>query len=116
MISISTFISNYTNAGEFDSCKNIFLKPLSYSIGNTQELCNDEFATLYSYDTKTPLFSYEHHNTATVVKRSGKFHPDNRIPKQYQSNDSDYLNIGYDRGHIAPSGDMENQQAQDQSF
>lgn len=113
---LTCLVTTSVFAGGFDSCKTIFLNKVDYNIPHTQELCNDEFATLYSDDTKTPLFSYEHHDTATQVKRSGKFHVDNRIPKPYQSIDSDYVNSGYDRGHIAPSGDMENQKAQDQSF
>jgi endonuclease G len=65
---------------------------------------------------KTPLMSYEHHDTAIKIKRTGKFHIDNRIPKQYQSVDSDYVKSGYDRGHMSPSGDMEDQMSQDESF
>jgi endonuclease G len=116
LLLLIAFISMNTMAGGFSSCQTLFYKPVTYNIKNTQELCNDEFATLYSYDTKTPLMSYEHHDTAVKIKRTGKFHIDNRIPKQYQSVDSDYVKSGYDRGHMSPSGDMEDQLAQDESF
>ena len=87
----------------------------------TRELCNDSFVTMYSGVTRTPLWSAEHLTRASISsakqqKRENKFHPDERIPSSERAELSDYARSGFDRGHIAPSGDMPDPRAQEQSF
>jgi endonuclease G len=40
------------------------------------------------------------------VKRSDKFVPDPMVAKDETSKNEDYVRSGYDRGHLAPAGDM----------
>jgi endonuclease G len=92
----------------------------SYS-KNTMELCNDGYAVLYSGQTKTPLWSAEYLTPERVSqaknqKRDSAFKEDGRVPYEWRSLLSDYVHSGMDRGHMSPSGDMPNQQAQAQSF
>lgn len=86
-----------------------------------RELCNDSFVTMYSGLTRTPLWSAEHLTRASIAsakqqKRENKFHPDERVPANERAELSDYARSGFDRGHIAPSGDMPDPRAQEQSF
>ena len=39
------------------------------------------------------------------VRRSNNFHPDEKLPRDWQISPSDYKGSGYDRGHMCPSGD-----------
>lgn len=102
---------------DFTQCENMFYKIPQYSgRAQTIELCNTEYATLYSPQIKTPMFSYEHITDNNQVKRQGTFKTDTRLPSYAQSTNKDYTNSGYDRGHIAPSGDMTTVQSQNESF
>lgn len=100
------------------NCPNLFLNstPPTYSIKHTQELCNTQYAVLYSLYTKTPLISVEHITQDNFVKRDDKFKGDSRIPLPYRSLPSNYSNSGYDKGHLTPSGDMNSEQSQAESF
>ena len=87
----------------------------------TTLLCNDAYAAVASGVTHGPLWSAEHLTTASLAgahatPRQGEFHPDDRLPLADAAQLDDYRRSGYDRGHMAPSGDMPNEQAQDQSF
>ena len=53
---------------------------------------------------------------ARATPRQGEFHPDDRLPLADQAQLADYRRSGYDRGHMTPSGDMPDEQAQQQSF
>lgn len=87
----------------------------------TTPLCNDAYASLASGLTLGPLWSAEH-LTATALAsardtaREGRFHEDGRLPPDNRAELSDYTRSGYDRGHMAPSGDMPDPEAQQQSF
>ena len=87
----------------------------------TRELCYSEFALLHSGVTRTPLWSAEHLtraqiDTARALDREGTFHPDPNLPRRERTELTDYARSGFDRGHVAPSGDMPNRQAQQESF
>jgi endonuclease G len=88
---------------------------------HTRELCYSEFAILHSGVTRTPLWSAEHLtraqvDTARALDREGTFHPDPKLPKGERAELADYARSGFDRGHMAPSGDMPDRQAQQESF
>lgn len=85
------------------------------------EICFEDFDTLYSGETKTPLWSAEHLYKRRVraahhLRRLNEFHAEDDIPVRYRSELSDYRDSGYDRGHMAPAADMPNREAEDQSF
>jgi endonuclease G, mitochondrial len=87
----------------------------------TTLLCNDAYAVLASGVTHGPLWSAEHPTAESIeaadhIKRRGRFHAEDRLPEADQAQLSDYRRSDYDRGHMAPSGDMPTEDAQQQSF
>lgn len=87
----------------------------------TTLLCNDAYAALASGVTKGPLWSAERLTRRSVgiargTPREGEFHADERVPPADRSQLDDYRGSGFDRGHMAPSGDMPGPSAQQQSF
>lgn len=88
---------------------------------NTHELCFDGFAVLHSGVTRTPIWSAEHLTKTRIRKakdlvREDNFHPETRLPKNARAELSDYSRSGYDRGHLAPNGDMGTKSQQFDSF
>jgi endonuclease G len=84
-------------------------------------LCASHFGTLYSGATETPLFSAEHLTPKQIeaairMPRDNNFHQDNRLPYAIASTLEDYRGSGYDRGHMAPSGDEPDATSQYESF
>jgi endonuclease G, mitochondrial len=87
----------------------------------TTSLCNDAYAVLASGVTRGPLWSAEHLTRqsltdARATPREGAFHEEERLPPEDRALLSDYVRSGYDRGHMAPAGDMANPVAEQQSF
>lgn len=84
-------------------------------------LCFDGFATLYSGVSLTPFWSASHLTkqrvqTAHQLVRSDNFRPEHRLPVQAQAQLADYRRSGFDRGHVAPNGDMATTAQQYDSF
>ncbi len=87
----------------------------------TTLLCNDAYAVLASGVTRGALWSAEHPTTASLdaaraTPREGQFHVEDRLPPGDQAQLEDYRRSGFDRGHMAPSGDMPDAQSQQQTF
>lgn len=108
----------------FDGCHAEFWHgqpPELAGSGRLYALCESHFATLYSEQTETPLYSAEHLRPTQVkaaihLRRDGVFHQDARIPDADASTLEDYWHSGYDRGHMAPSGDEPDEASRFQSF
>lgn len=86
-----------------------------------RELCFDAFAVGHSGATRTPLWSAEHLTASEVaaaraLPRRDVFHAERQLPIMERAALSDYAHSGFDRGHVAPSGDMPTPEAQAQSF
>ncbi len=86
-----------------------------------RELCYDAFAVGHSAASRTPLWSAEHITADEVVaaralERRDSFHAEAQLPSGERAVLADYTRSGYDRGHMAPNGDMPTRQAQAQSF
>lgn len=84
-------------------------------------LCDDAFSAAASPVTRGALWSAEHLTAGSVaaarrIPREGEFHADDRLVPGQRAELEDYRGSGYDRGHLAPSGDMPTPQAQQQSF
>ena len=84
-------------------------------------LCFDAFAVLHSGAARTPLYAAEHLTSASVaaarrVDRVDTFHDEDALPPDERGRLDDYVHSGFDRGHMAPAGDMPTGPAQAQSF
>lgn len=88
---------------------------------DTQSLCFNGFAVMYSDVSRTPLWSAEHLTRkrlqqAKQIDREDSFHEESRLPLSARAKLSDYSGSGFDRGHLAPNGDMANRNQQYDSF
>ncbi|MBV7534802.1 DNA/RNA non-specific endonuclease [Duganella sp. sic0402] len=87
----------------------------------TTELCYGVFGVMHSGVTRTPLWSAEHLTAeniqaARTLSRENTFHPESRLSAKARAELSDYARSGYDRGHMAPNGDMPDRATQHESF
>jgi endonuclease G, mitochondrial len=87
----------------------------------TEMLCFEGYATMHSGISRTPVWSAEHLtadrvDTAKGLKRKNTFHAEQQLPASERAELNDYAHSGFDRGHMAPSGDMPTEIAQHESF
>ncbi|MET0321850.1 MAG: DNA/RNA non-specific endonuclease [Duganella sp.] len=87
----------------------------------TTELCYGVFGVMHSGITRTPLWSAEHltgKNIAAArdLSRENSFHAESRLAPGARAELADYARSGYDRGHMAPNGDMPDRRTQRESF
>lgn len=87
----------------------------------TQALCYRAFGVMHSGLTRTPLWSAEYLtpdqlDAAKKLSREDSFHPDPQLPRTQRAELADYARSGFDRGHMAPNGDMPDRTSQRQSF
>lgn len=87
----------------------------------TTELCYGVFGVMHSGITRTPLWSAEHLTAdhiaaARELSREDSFHAEKRLPPGARAELDDYARSGYDRGHMAPNGDMPDRRTQHESF
>ncbi|MEG3085633.1 DNA/RNA non-specific endonuclease [Sphingomonas sp. PB2P12] len=89
---------------------------------STRALCFRAFAVLHSGITRTPLYVAEHLTRTSIEAaraldtRDNRFHPEKQLPPAERGELSDYRGSGFDRGHMAPSGDMGDPQDDYESF
>jgi len=87
----------------------------------SREVCYSGYGVLHSGVTRTAIYSAEHLTSAKLaqgkgLKRQGKIHSDEHIPASERAELHHYARSGFDRGHVAPSGDMFDLQSQQESF
>src|SRR4051812_1114076 len=90
-------------------------------LAKARPLCFSGFAVLHSGVTRTPLYAAEHLSRARIeaarqLERADSFHEEARLPPDERADLSDYARSGYDRGHMAPAGDMPDPAAMAESF
>lgn len=108
-------------------CPQHYFKGLQPTLTNqkmtvkTTELCSSDYVVLHSGVVRIPLYAAEHLTRARLGQAKGlprhdNFRPDPRLPAEDRSELRDYAKSGFDRGHLAPSGDMSSPDAQNESF
>ncbi|WP_338665097.1 DNA/RNA non-specific endonuclease [Pararoseomonas sp. SCSIO 73927] len=86
-----------------------------------RELCFEAFSVLHSGVSRTALAAAEHLTRRRIqrareMERDDAFHAEDALPEEERARLSDYARSGFDRGHMAPSGDMPSASAQAESF
>ncbi|HWX47939.1 MAG TPA: DNA/RNA non-specific endonuclease [Roseomonas sp.] len=84
-------------------------------------MCFEGYAVLHSGISRTPLAVAEHLTRARMaaageIRREGNFHEERRLPPDARARLADYARSGFDRGHMAPAGDMATPTAMAESF
>ncbi len=110
-------------AEDFSNCSQFFVNakpPIVAAQPQQRALCYDAFAILHSGASKTAVFVAEKLNREAIAdageKRTNRFFSDARLRSSERANLNDYKGSGFDRGHMAPAGDMPTAQAMAQSF
>lgn len=121
-----TFNAAARAASDFSECPQFFAggkaPQINQSAGQTlRALCFNAFAVMHSGKSHTPVFVAEKLNRQSVSdaknnERTDRFFADARLPRAERAELEDYKGSGYDRGHMAPAGDMPNATAMAQSF
>jgi DNA/RNA endonuclease G (NUC1) len=100
------------NRGEIAAGETVDLKPEIPQLQNgrnEQIIYHEGYTVSYNPDYKIANWvAYEltSEETSGKVKRSDKFVPDPMIGEWATATNEDYAQSGYDRGHLAPAGDM----------
>lgn len=107
----------------FTACPHFFPgdRPVVPQAPALRELCFSAFALLHDGRAKTPVFVAQRLNRrmladAQAVRRTDRFYAEARLPQSERAELSDYRGSGYSRGHMAPAGDMDSDEAMAQSF
>lgn len=115
---ISLFFQLTALAGPFDSCQEYVKYGAPSETGDL--LCRTGYALAHNPEHKTPDWVAEHltrEKASAVRARSNDFQPDPDLEPGQRAELADYKNSGYDRGHMAPAGDMRwDKEAMSESF
>jgi endonuclease G len=108
---------------DFAQCRAMFvgakIPVLQNQSMTPRPLCYDSFAVLHSGKSHTPIYVAQRLNKEMVgpkITRGTRFFADARLPRAERAELDDYKNSGFDRGHMAPAGDMDTSASMAQSF
>ena len=111
------------DAEDFSTCPEFFANgkpPVVAPRPTDRALCYDAFAILHSGESKTAVFVAQKLNRQSIADadetRTNRFFPEARLRSAERATLEDYQGSGFDRGHMAPAGDMPTAQAMAQSF
>ena len=111
------------DAEDFSDCPEFFANGKSPVVAprrTNRALCYDAFAILHSGESKTAVFVAQKLNRQSIADadetRTNRFFPEARLRSAERATLEDYQGSGFDRGHLAPAGDMPTAQAMSQSF
>lgn len=104
---VSLFFQIVALAGPLDNCEEY----TKYGVPNDKGdlLCRTGYALAHNPEHKTPDWVAEHltkEKATAVLARSNNFQPDPDLEPGSRAELADYNKSGYDRGHMAPAGDM----------
>ena len=123
LLCFSVLFSLPASAESFRDCPQFFPSrpPVLKQQPRLRELCFNEFAVLYSGESKTPLYVAQRLNARGLeqgakLKRKDKFYPEARLPFADRAQLDDYKRSGYSRGHMAAAGDMSTKEGKAQTF
>ena len=127
VVAISFGISPAFAANDnFNLCREVFANGNPPVIRHQEALqpralCFSAFAVLHSGRSRTPVYVAERLNNAVLLdarnnQRTNKFYADARLPRAERAELDDYRGSGFDRGHMAPAGDMATDESMAQSF
>ncbi|MFA6922308.1 MAG: DNA/RNA non-specific endonuclease [Gallionella sp.] len=118
--------SAFATEGDFAQCRGVFANSSPPVIEHPETLrpraiCFSAFAVLHSGRSRTPVYVAERLNNTVLQQarsnqRTNKFYADARLPRAERAELDDYRGSGFDRGHMAPAGDMAGDEAMAQSF
>ena len=107
------------------ACPQVFADGRAPAIARNADnrlLCFRAYAVQHSARTRTAVWSAEHLTRAAVdaareLPRDSDFYEEPRLPPNERANLNDYgRGAGFDRGHLAPSGDFGDKESQAESF
>lgn len=80
-------------------------------------ICRSGYELLYRPEYKTAYYSAEHieaHEVQGRIERGDDFQPDPQVPDALEAQLKDYRNSGFARGHLAPAGDFQDDELENQ--
>ena len=108
---------------DFSQCLGMFVNNQPPALRNQdmvpRALCYDSFAIMHSGKSRTPIYVAQRINKEQVeakITRATRFFADARLPRSERAELEDYRGSGFDRGHMAPAGDMATEESMAQSF
>lgn len=121
-----SFGNAFAASDDFKLCREVFANGNPPIIRHQEALqpralCFNAFAVLHSGKSHTPVYVAERLNNAILQdakkhQRTNKFYADARLPMAERAELDDYHGSGFDRGHMAPAGDMATDASMAQSF
>jgi endonuclease G, mitochondrial len=106
-IALALFSTSVVSAGPLQNCKEYTKYGVPGSDGEI--LCRKGYLLAHDPYYLTPIWVAEHltiQKASGTLKRKNSFKEDPNLPIGKRAELSDYKKSGYDRGHMAPSGDM----------
>ena len=101
---------------DFEQCRQFFANSTPPVIQHQAELqpralCFSAFAVMHSGKSHTPIYVAEKLNKEKLLdaqgnERTDQFYKEARLPQAERAQLEDYRGSGFDRGHMAPAGDM----------
>lgn len=115
---LSFFFITLSYAAPLDNCKEYVKYGIPSEKGGL--ICHKGYALSHNPQRKTPDWVAEHltdEKAGAKMQRMGSFKPDPDLLPGKRAELKDYKNSGYDRGHMAPAGDMRwDKEAMKESF